>query len=179
MTKSFTLADILQNASDDVLKANGLARKKSTQPQPKAQPEPQEAAHRSKGKRTKRARGTSKPKGPSEHDEQVTLFNLAANYPEFASMFAIPNGGFRTKATAGKLKAEGVKSGVPDIFLPYPSRHYHGMFIEMKIPGNKPTENQTGWLQQLATNGYYCIVAYGAVAALDRLLWYIGKGNKQ
>jgi hypothetical protein len=50
-------------------------------------------------------------------------------------LFAIPNGGLRDKATAGKLKAEGVKDGVPDTMLPVPRHMWAGLFIEMKRPG--------------------------------------------
>ena len=58
----------------------------------------------------------------SEHLHQKALFEWADRmegaWPELRLMYAIPNGGLRTKAQAGKLKAEGVKPGVPDIHLP-------------------------------------------------------------
>ena len=58
----------------------------------------------------------------SEHEEQVALFEWAEwnkrQYPELELMFAIPNGGQRHVVVAKKLKDEGVKAGVPDIFLP-------------------------------------------------------------
>ncbi len=52
-------------------------------------------------------------------------------------LHAIPNGGYRDPATAARLKAEGVKAGVPDLFLPVahwlsPSYCFHGLYIEMK-----------------------------------------------
>ena len=54
----------------------------------------------------------------SEHDEQVLIFKWArlseGRWPELALLFAIPNGGHRHKAVAAKLKAEGVRAGVPD-----------------------------------------------------------------
>ena len=77
----------------------------------------------------------------SEHDEQVALFQWAGYQlgacPELALMFAIPNGGDRHPAVAGKLRDEGVKAGVPDIFLPVPRGKYHGMFY-----GNEVWEEQ-------------------------------------
>jgi hypothetical protein len=58
----------------------------------------------------------------NEHEEQVALFEWAAwnssKYKELELMFAIPNGGQRHVVVARKLKDEGVKAGVPDIFLP-------------------------------------------------------------
>lgn len=58
-----------------------------------------------------------KPIVPTEHQEQVALFQwleIAAKRDDRLSMaFAIPNGGARHPVVAAKLKAEGVKSGVP------------------------------------------------------------------
>lgn len=54
--------------------------------------------------------------------------------PELRWLHAIPNGGYRDKITAGKLKAEGVKRGIPDIFLPLPIIGYAGLYVELKRP---------------------------------------------
>ena len=35
-------------------------------------------------------------------------------------------------ATGGRLRAEGLKSGVPDLCLPSAHGEYHGLYIEMK-----------------------------------------------
>ena len=56
----------------------------------------------------------------SEHDEQYKLFLWTRYRPELKWMFAIPNGGIRDRITAARMKQEGVKSGVWDIFFcPY------------------------------------------------------------
>ena len=72
----------------------------------------------------------------TEHDEQVALLKFCnlnqVKYPELALLYAIPNGGNRNIVTATKLKAEGVKAGVPDLCLPVPRGGYHGMYLEMK-----------------------------------------------
>ena len=158
-----SLADILRNASDDTLAANGYHRK----------PDGNVARLREADCKPKPDRASV----TSEHDEQVRLFKLSTQYSELDTMFAIPNGGHRSKATAGRLKAEGVKSGVPDIFLPVRSRGYGGMFIEMKVGRNKPTENQRDYMFNLSAAGYYCTTCYGADDALAEILWYIGKGK--
>ncbi len=85
--------------------------------------------------------------------------------PALALLFAIPNGGRRDAVTGAKLKAEGVKAGVPDLFLPVPSGPFYGLFIEMKIPGNRVSREQAQWLRQLSASGYRAEVCYGWEAA--------------
>ncbi|EKL0095777.1 VRR-NUC domain-containing protein, partial [Salmonella enterica] len=55
--------------------------------------------------------------GNCEHYEQVFIFDyFERNYPEiYELLHATPNGGKRSKATAGKMKAEGQKKGYPDM----------------------------------------------------------------
>lgn len=64
-------------------------------------------------------------------------------WPEIALLHHIPNGGQRDKAVAAKLKTEGVKAGVPDLCLPVPRGKYHGLYIEMKATGGRPSREQT------------------------------------
>ena len=54
--------------------------------------------------------------------------------------YAVPNGGNRNLITAKKLKAEGVKAGVPDIALVHEGQAY---FLEVKKP---KTETRAGVL---------------------------------
>lgn len=92
-------------------------------------------------------------------------------------MFAIPNGGLRNKFTAYKLKAEGVKAGVPDIFLPVPSNDFHGLFIEMKFGKNKPTDSQEIWHIDLALGGYKVAVCYSFEDAQKVITSYLKKSG--
>lgn len=54
--------------------------------------------------------------------------------PKLKWMHHVPNGGQRNISVAAKLKAEGVRKGIPDISLPVASGKYHGLYIEMKSP---------------------------------------------
>lgn len=124
----------------------------------------------------------------SEHDEQVRVFDvLRLNEqldPRLRWIYAVANGGHRHPATAGRLKAEGVKAGVADICLPFPrfavsetteqgqrvlSRRliHHGAYIEMKVKPNKVSLLQAEFIAFLTTFGYTATVAYSADAALD------------
>jgi len=115
----------------------------------------------------------NKIKYPSEHEEQKTLFQWARNFPELTSMFAIPNGGHRNIITASRLKAEGVKSGVPDIFLPLARGKYHGLFIEIKAMKGRATDNQDIYLDNLRLNGYRAEVCHGFAEAKKAIEEYL------
>jgi hypothetical protein len=50
-------------------------------------------------------------------------------WPEARWLYAVPNGGFRHKAVAGKMKAQGVRAGVLDFNLDVARGGYHGLRI--------------------------------------------------
>ncbi len=105
----------------------------------------------------------------SEHNEQAALFEWAdrmvGRYPELRLLFAIPNGGFRAKATAAKLHAEGVRPGVPDVCLPVARGGYHACWIEMKCRGGRVRESQADWLTDLSQEGHFAVVCYNWTTA--------------
>ncbi len=108
-----------------------------------------------------------------EHQEQVKLFEWASYIPELELLFAIPNGGARHIVVAKKLKAEGVKAGVPDICLPVPTADYNGLFIELKAKGGALSENQLWWIGRLNTIGYKAVKCNGFEEAKQVILDYL------
>lgn len=90
-------------------------------------------------------------------------------------IFAIPNGGSRNKLEAVKLKREGVKAGVPDLFVPVARRGFHGLFIEMKYGKNKTTAKQDEWLNDLNREGYLAKVCHGYREAVELLEYYFSE----
>ncbi len=112
----------------------------------------------------------------SEEQEQIYLMNWIESakkaYPDIEMIFHIPNGGKRNKAEAARLKASGVKAGVPDLFLPVAKGRYHGLFIEMKVDDNTPTDKQKEWITRLRRNGYAAEVCYGWREAWETLRAY-------
>lgn len=141
----------------------------------------------------KASKGTKR--GSPEHDEQVALFDWANimgdKHPELRLMFAVPNGAFygRYWSTANKMKAEGVKKGVPDVFLPIPvaktdkktgeiTKLTAGLWIEMKAGKNKTSPEQDEWIAQLREYGYDVSVCYGAQEAIKVISEYLSLDEK-
>lgn len=94
-------------------------------------------------------------------------------------LIAIPNGGLRNKRVAGQLKAQGVKAGVSDIFLPVPKSSMHGLWIELKRPKSPQatagtvSQEQIDWLDRMGGQGYAAVVCYGWTAAMDTIIAYL------
>jgi hypothetical protein len=119
-------------------------------------------------------------KSGTEHAHQRAFFQylnfLNNTNPEYKSelVFAIPNGGKRDPITAARLKAEGVKAGVPDIMNPVPNGYYVGLFIEMKKPEKgSVSPAQTEYHENLRVLGYAVAVCYGWRAARQCYMSYI------
>lgn len=122
----------------------------------------------------------SPPKVPAplEHVEQSLFFQRVELHPRYRHLpiFAIPNGGHRHKATAAKLKREGVKAGVPDIFVACACAGWNGLFIEMKRKGNKATPAQQQWHGVLISYGFAVETCYSATEAFDVVARYVMDG---
>lgn len=69
-------------------------------------------------------------------------------------LFHVPNGGQRHTAVAAKLKGQGVKAGVLDLFLPVPRFGRHGLWIEMKTATGTLSKSQKDWAEFLRGAGY-------------------------
>lgn len=114
----------------------------------------------------------------SEFGEQSAFFEylerLATRHPEFAYAFHIPNGEMRDKATAGRLKAAGVRAGVPDVFVPVVRKPYSGLFIEFKYGNNTLSKEQKAFQTFLLQQGYLVMVCYSSEEAIDAVERYLG-----
>lgn len=112
-----------------------------------------------------------------EDTEQENVISWAnwhlREYPELKWLHHIPNGGKRNAAEAARFKAQGVKAGVSDLFLPAAHGGYFGLYIEMKYGDNKPTRQQAEFMNDMLFAGYKTKVAYSAEEAIDELRKYL------
>jgi hypothetical protein len=126
-----------------------------------------------------RRKRASRDRGPTEHELQCAFFARVndpaeqAKRPALALVHAVPNGGKRSWSVAVKLKAEGVKPGVPDIHAPLARGGYFGLWIEMKRPGETTTPAQGDWLWTLAKEGYKTALHTTAEGAWAELCAYL------
>lgn len=107
----------------------------------------------------------------SEHDEQCALVEwLELNRYKFT---AIPNGGHRSIGQAKKLKAEGVRGGLPDMLV---IRNGRMLFLEMKRESLRPkrggsggvSADQRGWIDAINRCADACaVVCYSFDEARD------------
>ena len=113
-----------------------------------------------------------------EEIEQSTLFRWASyaqtQYEELKLMYHVPNEGKRSAVTGARLKQAGLKPGVPDVCLPTAHGGYIGLYIEMKVKPNKPTDNQKQWLRALREAGHFVAVCYTWEEAKDLIEEYLG-----
>ena len=106
---------------------------------------------------------------PTEHEEQRQVVMWFRQTYRPMRIFAIPNGGQRSKAAAAKLKVEGVSPGVPDLFIPALK-----LWIEMKrVKGGRLSPEQKDWINYLASVGYVCFICLGAEDAKLKISEYI------
>lgn len=117
----------------------------------------------------------------TEHNEQAALFHwaeiAAQQRPVLGLLFAIPNAGKRTIGAARWMLAEGLRAGVPDVFLPCACGGYHGLFVEMKYGANRPTATQQAWIAGLRDLGYKVEICYSADDARAVIEDYLEMGS--
>src|SRR3972149_6681497 len=77
-------------------------------------------------------------------DYEGVLWNHTANERKTNSM--VSKKGVRYSPGGNKLKAKGVKSGVPDVMIYELRGNYNGLAIELKVGRNPLSENQKIWL---------------------------------
>lgn len=111
----------------------------------------------------RKPRKPRKPRNDFEHQEQALLISWAflreGSVPELENLYAIPNGSDKSFGVAARMKAEGLKPGVPDLCLavlrPLPEcdAWWGSLYIEMKSPTGYPRPDQREWADRLEKRG--------------------------
>ena len=121
----------------------------------------------------------------SESAHQIALIRWAdlqaRTRPELGLLYSIANGGMRNIITAARLKAEGVRAGVPDLCLPVPRNGFGALYIELKAPkvagstkrAGRLSQAQVDWGKRLALAGNAWVVVHGWDEAREAIEGYL------
>jgi hypothetical protein len=88
-------------------------------------------------------------------------------------LMANPLGGYRTKETAARLKAEGARAGTPDLFLAVMRGGAGGLWIEMKTPTGRVEPEQAIFMNDLLAQGYQVKLCRSAPEAIGEINNYL------
>ena len=115
-----------------------------------------------------------------EHHIQAALIEWCrlqeVQWPDLALIYAVPNGARTGRKEGGRLKAEGMKRGVPDLTLPCPRGPYHGLYLESKTDIGRPSPEQQEWIKALKNQGYLAVVFHGLEAGQKIIEDYMNLG---
>lgn len=107
----------------------------------------------------------------------VTWFGL--QYADLSLlMFAVPNGGARSKTEAAIMKGEGVKAGVADLLFLFPNREHHGLCIEFKTEKGRQSESQKRFQRKVEAFGYRYEVIRSLEEFMNLIKDYLSKAKK-
>ena len=95
----------------------------------------------------------------------VKWFNLQHRALE-GLLFAVPNGGGRSRIEAAIMIGEGVYPGVADLLLLVPRGKWHGLAIEMKTENGRQSPAQKEWERKIEEQGY----AYAICRSVDEFI---------
>jgi hypothetical protein len=116
----------------------------------------------------------------TEDDMQRQLMAwMRRTYPNHADwMHHSPNGGQRNAATGARLKAAGTRRGFPDVCWYIRRGEFSGLAIELKALGGRVTNEQTQWLDHLASEGWLTALCFSLTAAQETINAYFAQGGE-
>lgn len=117
----------------------------------------------------------------NEHELQTRVVEwcrlsvFSGEHPELAFLHAIPNGIVVSKRERARLVNEGLLPGVCDLFLPVARGGFFGLYIEMKTPNGRLSEDQKRFILFAQKQGYKVIIPRTIPSAIESILEYITK----
>lgn len=119
----------------------------------------------------------TKPVDRKGQERAALMTELRIRMPEVADLiYHVPNGGHRVKAVTAKLKAQGVKAGIPDLVLPMARGGFFGLYIEFKAtPPNDAaiSDSQHERIRKLNAQGYLAVVCRGHFDTMEQIRAYL------
>ena len=89
-------------------------------------------------------------------------------------LMACPAQAMRTARNGARMKAEGYRTGTPDLFLAVARGQFHGLFIEIKRTRHGVlSDEQRDMLNRLKSQGYCTAVCKGFDEAKRVIEWYL------
>lgn len=94
------------------------------------------------------------------------------------NLFAVPNGGYRTKTTAALMKAEGQLSGVADLILLKRKGKCGALLLEAKVKGNSQSDNQKLWQSLIEADGYEYRIFHSLEEFIEIVTEYLNRADE-
>jgi len=110
-----------------------------------------------------------------EHIHQVKFVQRVRHLRHDLLLFSVPNGGYRVKREAARLKAEGLTAGIPDLILAKATAKYHGLYLEFKAAKGQTSANQKEIIAKLKAEGYCVRIVRSADEAWNTLTEYLSE----
>jgi hypothetical protein len=110
--------------------------------------------------------------GKEDHLQHAVMEYLRVQYPNSLAIH-VPNEGKRSPFAQFKFKYLGGMQGIPDVIVFKQTASYAGLAIELKVKPNKPTKNQTEFLDKLSDSGWFATWVNSFEAAKEVIDQYL------
>ena len=113
----------------------------------------------------------------SEAAEQAEIIRwakaLERRVPVLGLLHCSLNGVRLSPGQARAAVRAGMKRGVPDLFLPVPTKLYNGLFLEVKTRKGRLSKHQVRWKRLLEEQGYKVVVPRAWWEARNAIVSYL------
>jgi hypothetical protein len=110
--------------------------------------------------------------GKEDHLQHAVMQYLKVQYADTLAIH-VPNEGKRSPFVQYKFKYLGGMQGIPDVIVFKQTPSYAGLAIELKVKPNKPTKNQTEFLDKLSDSGWFATWVNSFEAAKEVIDQYL------
>jgi hypothetical protein len=108
-----------------------------------------------------------------ESDLQISIINWCRlQYPKILLTIS-PAGMKLPMQVARRFKAMGYRAGTADILIFEPRGIYHGLTLELKMPGGVPSPEQIEWRNEALDRGYLAVICPKIKDENDCFQWAI------